>query len=134
MQKHEHEFHPRLEDPWSRTWQPTPVFICLENPILKEPGRLVHTGSQSRTQLKQLSKNNLSILLLWAFQFLTILYNLQVQKFLSDLYPGVILLVCLNSTYWICKNFFQSVPLFYKPNLFTYLFLSAERCWLSPYL
>jgi len=36
--------------PWSRKWQPTPVFLPGESPWIEEPGG-VTIGSQSRTRL-----------------------------------------------------------------------------------
>ena len=40
------------EDPWKRTWQPTPVFLPGEPPWTEEPGRLQSMGLQkSQTQL-----------------------------------------------------------------------------------
>ena len=44
-------FDPWLEKiPWSRKWQPTPVFLPGESPWIEEPGG-VTIGSQSRTRL-----------------------------------------------------------------------------------
>ena len=34
------------EDPWSREWQPTPVFLPGESPWTEEPGGLQSMGSQ----------------------------------------------------------------------------------------
>ena len=35
---------------WRKTWQPTPIFACLENPT-EDPGRLQSMGSQSHKDL-----------------------------------------------------------------------------------
>ena len=43
------------EDPWRRTWQPTPVFLPGESSWTEEPGGLRPIGSQSWTRLKPLS-------------------------------------------------------------------------------
>ena len=51
-----HEFDPSVEKiRWRRTWQPTPVFLPGGIPQTEEPDGLQSIGSQSWTQLKQLS-------------------------------------------------------------------------------
>ena len=37
---------PGQEDPWRRTWQPTPVFLPGESPWTEEPGGLQSIGLQ----------------------------------------------------------------------------------------
>ena len=35
-----------VKNPWSKAWQPTPVFLCGESPWTEEPGNLWSLGSQ----------------------------------------------------------------------------------------
>ena len=37
---------------WSKAWQPTPVFLPREFPLIEEPGGLLSMGLQSQTQLR----------------------------------------------------------------------------------
>ena len=46
-------FNPWVRNiPWSRKWQPTPIFLPGKPHRLKIPGALQSMGSQSQTQLK----------------------------------------------------------------------------------
>jgi len=45
----------RLQQSWSRAWQPTPVLLPGESPWTEEPGGLQHMRSQRVGQTEKLS-------------------------------------------------------------------------------
>ena len=65
--------------PWSRTWQPTPVFLPRESHRKKESGGLqVHGVSKSQTWLKWFSTHNTGVLqynVFFTFEFYDHVYK-----------------------------------------------------------
>ena len=73
-----HRFDPRIgKTPWSRKWQPTPVFLAWEIPWTEESGRLQSNGSQRVGQNWATKQQNLKIAF-ESFYFYYLLYLLLI--------------------------------------------------------
>ena len=73
-----HRFDPRIgKTPWSRKWQPTPVFLAWEIPWTEESGRLQSNGSQRVGQNWATKQQNLKIAF-DSFYFYYLLYLLLI--------------------------------------------------------